>query len=90
MPLLATLLSRFLRETVIDRTGLKGFYEVDLQWRPEDLSALAKPENAQSEPAAGASIFSAIQTQLGLHLESRKGPLDVIVVDAALKTPLAN
>ena len=84
MPLLATLLSRFLRETVIDLTGLRGFYEVNLEWRPEDLSMpLADTES-------GASIYSAIQSQLGLRLESRKGPLDVIVVDAALKTPVAN
>jgi uncharacterized protein (TIGR03435 family) len=84
MPLLATLLSRFLRETVIDMTGLKGFYEVNLEWRPEDLS---KP---LAETEAGASVFSAIQSQLGLRLESRKGPLDVIVVDGALKMPIAN
>lgn len=84
MPLLTTLLSRFLRETVIDQTGLKGFYEVNLEWRPEDLSKPAE------ESEAGVSIFSAIQSQLGLRLESRKGPLDVIVVDQALKTPVEN
>jgi uncharacterized protein (TIGR03435 family) len=83
-PLLATLLSRFLRETVIDLTGLKGYYAVNLEWRPEDLS------KAASDSEYGVSIFTAIQSQLGLRLESRKGPLDVIVVDQALKTPIEN
>lgn len=84
MPLLATLLSRFLRDTVVDWTNLKGFYDVNLEWRPEDLS---KPA---SDSESGGSIFTAIQSQLGLRLESRKGPLDVIVVDQALKVPIEN
>jgi uncharacterized protein (TIGR03435 family) len=78
------LLSRFLRETVVDRTGLAGFYDVDLQWRPEDLS---KP---LAEVAPGVLIYSAIQAQLGLRLEARKGTLDVIVVDHARRMPIGN
>jgi uncharacterized protein (TIGR03435 family) len=69
---------------VIDVTGLKGFYEVHLEWRPDDLS---KPSE---ETASGVSIYSAIQSQLGLRLESRKGLLDVVVVDSALKMPIEN
>jgi uncharacterized protein (TIGR03435 family) len=93
MSLLATLLSRFLRETVIDLTGLKGFYELNLEWRPEDLNKMAKPDDArpdETEAMGGASIFSAIQSQLGLKLEARKGPVDVIVIDRALRNPVKN
>lgn len=84
MPLLATLLSRFERQTVVDMTGLKGTYELQLVWSP-DLG-----NQAGAEPASGPSLFAAVQEQLGLKLESRKGPLEVLVVDSAGKTPLEN
>jgi uncharacterized protein (TIGR03435 family) len=86
MSTLAVLLARFTRNTVVDLTGLKGAYEVNLEWAPEDLTALKTAEEA----AAGASIFAALQEQCGLRLESRKGPMDVIVVEHAEHTPLGN
>ena len=76
MQILATLLSRFERQTIIDRTGLEGTFEFKLEWAPDDDS--------------GPSLFTAVQEQLGLKLESRKGPLDMLVVDRAEKVPLAN
>ena len=80
MSLLATLLSRFERQTVVDMTGLEGPFEVDLVWTPDGAA----------EHGAGPSIFTAVREQLGLKLESRKGPLDVLVVDSAEKTPAEN
>jgi uncharacterized protein (TIGR03435 family) len=74
MQLLATLLSRFERQTIVDMTGLAGPYEIKLEW----------------DTAAGPSIFTAVQEQLGLKLESRKGPLDVLVIDHADQIPGAN
>ena len=72
---------RFLRQPVLDMTGLAGFYDVNLEWMPETATA---PETA------GTSIFAAVQEQLGLKLEARKGPLEVIVVDHAERVPVEN
>ena len=82
MPLLASLLSRFNRTRITDMTGIKGYYDIDLEWSPEP------PPGA--EPAPGDPLNTAIQKQLGLKLETRKGPLDCLVIDRATETPLAN
>jgi uncharacterized protein (TIGR03435 family) len=81
---LAMLISRMTRMPVLDKTGLKGYYEVKLQWSPEDITGKTE------ENPLGPPIFTAVQEQLGLKLESRKGPVDVLVVDHAEKVPLAN
>ncbi len=89
MAKLTTLLSRFLRQTVLDQTGLTGAYDINLVWTPENL----RPTTDAAEPAgtpSGPSIFTAIQQQLGLKLESRKGPVEVLVIDHAEKTPVEN
>jgi uncharacterized protein (TIGR03435 family) len=85
MTMLATLLSRFERQTVIDATGLKALYALRLEWTPEN----AGPQTPDVLPA-GPSLFAAIQEQLGLRLESRKGPVDVVVVDRAEQVPTEN
>src|SRR5262249_12348635 len=88
MDTLAMLLSRQLRETVLDRTGLMGIYDVKLEWA---LDGLRPAETAEAEErAAGPSLFTAIQQQLGLKLEARKDPFEVIVVDHGEKAPIAN
>jgi len=96
MSILATLLSRFERQLVLDETGLPGFFKVNLQWTPENIRTLARPDgapiqvNGQTVDAYGPSLFTAIQEQLGLRLESRKGPVTVYVVDRAEKVPVEN
>ena len=65
---------------VVDRTGLTGYYDMDLEFKfafgpPGTAPAAADPE--------GPSIFTAVQEQLGLKLESAKGKADVIVIDSA-------
>jgi uncharacterized protein (TIGR03435 family) len=79
MQTLALLLSRQTGDMVLDRTGLNGFYEVKLEWTPEN-----------SATETGPSLFTAVREQLGLQLENRKDPVNVYVVDSALKSPVAN
>lgn len=81
--------------TIIDKTGLKGLYDFKLQWVP-DMNQGVGPfgRNGPESPPppsdlAGPSIFTAIQEQLGLRLESAKGPVEVIVIDSVQK-PSAN
>jgi uncharacterized protein (TIGR03435 family) len=90
MPYLARILSEPVGRTILDQTGLKGNYKLELHWTP-DLSpsgVLRGPADATSaadtttaSDSSGPSIFTAIQEQLGLKLESTKGPVEVIVID---------
>jgi uncharacterized protein (TIGR03435 family) len=78
-------LSNLLGRTVVDKTGLKGFYDVKMTWTPDP--ALQGPPGGDAPPVdpSGPSIFTAIQEQLGLKLDSTKGPVDVIVIDTVQK-----
>jgi uncharacterized protein (TIGR03435 family) len=96
MPGLAGLLSGQLGRTVVDKTGLSGDFDYKLDWTPDDTaSAITKSgnplpgDNATSQDAGGPSLFTALEEQLGLKLESTKGPVDVIVIDR-LEQPTAN
>jgi bla regulator protein BlaR1 len=71
--LLAEELSRRLSRNVIDQTGLNGEYDFDLRWAPDVADGDSVPD--------GPSIFTAVQEQLGLKLESGKAPVDAIVID---------
>jgi uncharacterized protein (TIGR03435 family) len=73
---LALLLIGAAGNTVVDRTGLVGKYDVDLTWNP--LALGPTPTTSVSD---GPSIFTALEEQLGLKLESRREPIDVIVID---------
>jgi uncharacterized protein (TIGR03435 family) len=80
---LASLLSRMTRMPVIDKTGLTEFYQFDLRYADE-------VSKGSAENPEGPSIFTAVQQQLGLKLESRKGLVEVLVVDHAERIPLEN
>ncbi|HXE09505.1 MAG TPA: TIGR03435 family protein [Acidobacteriaceae bacterium] len=69
---------------VLDKTGLTGNYDFTLKWTPDIfLSANERAANA------GPSLFTALQEELGLHLESAKAPVDQIVIDS-VTPPAAN
>jgi bla regulator protein BlaR1 len=63
-------LSRLLGRPVMDRTGLRGNYDITLHWTPDESHA---------------AMFAAIEEQLGLKLESQNGPVQVLVIDHAEK-----
>jgi uncharacterized protein (TIGR03435 family) len=68
--------------TVIDKTGLTSVYDFTLQFMPDDGAAAPGAGFAsREEDPTVPSIFTAIQEQLGLKLESGKGPVEVIVID---------
>jgi uncharacterized protein (TIGR03435 family) len=60
---------------MVDDTGLSGKYDFELTWSPEDLAAHTKGD------AGGPSLFAALQEQLGLKVETKKSPVDCIVID---------
>jgi uncharacterized protein (TIGR03435 family) len=79
-------LSQRMGAPVLDATGLKGFYDLTLDWVPD-------PED-ESAPAAdapqGPTLVMALDHQLGLKLEARKEPIEILVVDYAETTPTEN
>ncbi len=77
IPGLASILSRQLGRTVVDRTGLAAAYDFTLQWTADNGATAASTGEADAPP----SIFTAVQEQLGLKLESSKGPVPVLVID---------
>lgn len=82
----ALLLSRQLKEVVVDNTKLGGFFDVDLEWTPDEPA----PAGADPAPDNAPGIFKAMQQQLGLTLEASKGPVEILVVDGAQKIPSGN
>jgi bla regulator protein blaR1 len=83
-------LSLVLGSTIVDQTGLAGKYDFDLKWTPEVGSGMpAGPSDGGASgsgnpPAAdnsGPSLFTALEEQLGLKLDAKKVPADVIVID---------
>jgi uncharacterized protein (TIGR03435 family) len=78
--------------TVIDETGLSGKYNISLEWTPAPTASvppLSDAPNAPPPESTGPTIFTALQEQLGLKLQSRKGLVQLLVIDHAEK-PDAN
>jgi uncharacterized protein (TIGR03435 family) len=101
----ADMLARFTGKPVVDQTGITGIYDIDLEFKPEDGAGMMRgvpmpmprPDGAGPGAVApaegtetGASIFTALQDQLGLKLDAKKGPVETIVVDTVNKTPTEN
>jgi bla regulator protein BlaR1 len=84
------LLTQQLGSTVLDKTGLTGNYDFMLRWTPDESrgAMFNVPEGGPqstdktlSPESSGPSIFTAIQEQLGLKLESQRGPVEILVID---------
>jgi uncharacterized protein (TIGR03435 family) len=92
MPQFANTLGMFAGRVVVDRTGLEGAYDVDLTWTPDQMPQ--RPPGAPDGPPQingvavdpnGPSLFTAVQEQLGLKLDSQRGPVEMLVIDRAEK-----
>lgn len=91
---LADTLARRLDRGVVDMTGIQGFFDLKLEWTPDESSPMQKPgeggEGLSTAPTDGPTIFTALQEQLGLKLESRKVPVEILVIDHVEKLPSEN
>ena len=69
---------------VVDKTGLTGKYDFDLDWAPDETQfggeVLVAPVDTASPP-----FFVALEQQLGLHLQAKRGPVEALVIDSAQK-----
>jgi len=68
-------LSQFAGRRVVDKTGLTGRFDFTLTWTPEGGASL-------TEAIDGGTLFTALQDQLGLKLESQRAPVEVVVIDS--------
>ena len=96
MTALADNLANFLGRTVLDKTGLAGMYDMKLEWKPDEnqiamFGAMGVPEGFGAPPPDwdGPSLFTALEEQLGLKLDSRKGPVDIFTIEH-VERPSAN
>jgi uncharacterized protein (TIGR03435 family) len=91
MAQLASALSTALGATVVDQTGIEGKFNISLQWTPDPASEPRMAKNGEPMPSPppeatpGPSIFTVVQEALGLKLESKKVPVEVIVIDRATR-----
>lgn len=85
----ASLLQRaILDRPVVDKTGLPGRYDFDLEWAPDETQFGGDVPTASADTPS-APLFSAIQQQLGLRLVATRGAVDALIVDKA-ERPSAN
>jgi uncharacterized protein (TIGR03435 family) len=76
---LANELSKRLGREVLDKTGLKGNYDLTLRWLDESQAQPSIEDRCPLDPSG--PLFAAIQEQLGLKLESQKGPVRTLVLE---------
>jgi uncharacterized protein (TIGR03435 family) len=83
MARLGNMLSLIVQRPVVDRTELQGAYDITLDYVPDETLAqeFRAPQTASSIPD-GPSLFTALEEQLGLKLESTKAAVDFFVVDS--------
>lgn len=83
-----------LGEPVVDKTGLTGKYDFNLTFTSDERTSAnvvgGTPPRISDAPDAPPDLFTAMQEQLGLKLEQKKIPMDVVVIDRIEKTPLSN
>ena len=84
MAALADFIAGTLGETVVDKSGIGGVYNLELRWSADDL-------NKDGDDSADApTLFIALQETLGLRLQPQKVPAEIIAVDHAERVPTDN
>jgi uncharacterized protein (TIGR03435 family) len=83
----ASMISGTAQRVVLDKTGLKGYYDLALTYTPtgDQLPQGPPPPGAPPPPPIdpdGPTFFTAIQEQLGLKLDNQRGPVEVVVIDS--------
>jgi len=101
----ADMLLNWVGRPVVDTTGIKGLYDFTLDFTPDENSLLGQRMMAEGRSLVGGpefrpevkegsaeapSIFAALQEKLGLKLEARKEPVDIVVIDRVEKVPTEN
>jgi len=101
MSTIAAALARFADRPVVDMTDLKGNYDFTMEFSPEDFrammvraaiaqgSAVSPDASKLLDASSGDTLFNAVE-KLGLKLESRKAPIEMLIIDQAVKTPTEN
>jgi uncharacterized protein (TIGR03435 family) len=89
MEALAKRLENLVGRPVHDETGLKGTYSLSSHWG-QNGGADPSGDGAPDLPSFAAGLFTALQSQLGLKLESKKGAVEMLVVDHAERVPTEN
>jgi uncharacterized protein (TIGR03435 family) len=97
METIAEFLQGQTRKPVIDATGLKSKYDLSIEWAPDPMgnaAPIALGTASGTLPAAsefsGPSIFTALQEQLGLKLQPKKVPIDILMIDHIEEMPTEN
>jgi uncharacterized protein (TIGR03435 family) len=85
MEQIALTLTSHVGRQIVNRTGLKGEFDLDLEWMPEPAAGDLDPASR----GAGPSIFTALEEQAGLKLESARAPIEVLVIDS-IEQPTAD
>src|SRR5262249_20575158 len=78
---LANILGRVTNRQVTDRTGLADTFDIDLRYQSDQAVAIGPDGRGLVLDPGAPSVFTAVQEQLGLKLESTRGPVEVLVID---------
>jgi uncharacterized protein (TIGR03435 family) len=79
----------YIEHPVVDETGLKGGWDFTLNWTPPHLTHAGEAAS-ENDPNGGLTIPEALEKELGLKLETKKRPMDVLVIDHVERMPTGN
>jgi uncharacterized protein (TIGR03435 family) len=90
MDQLASTIAEYLKRPVVDQTGLTGRYDFTLAFESDPRETTERAQPGAALENAGPTIFAAVQEQLGLRLEAKRGPVEMVIVDRVDRVPTQN